>query len=154
MISYTDDNIPIETFLLSFFKDGEKMISIKNVHKQFMTKNGPITAVDNVNLEISEGEIFGVIGYSGAGKSTLIRLLNGLEIPTSGTIYVADQEISNIQGTPLRKARQEIGMIFQHFNLLWSRTVNENIAFPLEIAGVNKAKRKKRVEELIQLVGL
>lgn len=154
MISFTDDNLPIQTSLLSFLKEGEKMITIKNVNKKFMTKNGPITAVDNVNIEISEGEIFGVIGYSGAGKSTLIRLLNGLEIPTSGTIYVADQEISNIQGTPLREARQEIGMIFQHFNLLWSRTVNENIAFPLEIAGVSKAKRKKRVEELIQLVGL
>src|SRR5690625_2572998 len=106
----------------SLFKEGEKMITIKNVNKQFMTKNGPIIAVDNVNMEIPEGEIFGVIGYSGAGKSTLIRLLNGLEIPTSGTIHIADQEITNMKGAPLRKARQEIGMIFQHFNLLWSRT--------------------------------
>src|SRR5690625_318525 len=130
------------------------MITIKNVSKQFDTKHGTIVALDNVNLEISEGEIFGIIGYSGAGKSTLIRLLNRLEIPTSGSIHVAGQEISNIKGAPLRKARQEIGMIFQHFNLLWSRTVEENIAFPLEIAGVSKLERKKRVADLIELVGL
>ena len=106
-----------------------------------------------MNLEIQEGEIFGVIGYSGAGKSTLIRMLNGLEIPTGGTVTVADKQISHIKGADLRTARQEISMIFQHFNLLWSRTVRENIAFPLEIAGIPKRKRSKRVDELISLVG-
>ncbi len=111
-------------------------------------------AVDDVNLDISEGEIFGVIGYSGAGKSTLIRMLNGLELPTEGNVIVADNEVSTIKGSKLRKARQEISMIFQHFNLLWSRTVKENIAFPLEIAGVSKNERIKRVDELIKLVGL
>ncbi|MBT2657434.1 methionine ABC transporter ATP-binding protein [Bacillus sp. ISL-18] len=130
------------------------MISIQNVRKIFPSKKGDLKAVDDVNLEIKEGEIFGVIGYSGAGKSTLIRMLNGLEIPTEGSVTVAGRVISKIKGSELRKARQEISMIFQHFNLLWSRTVSENIAFPLEIAGVKGPQRKKRVAELIQLVGL
>ena len=130
------------------------MISIKNAKKIFSTKQGNVTAVTDVDLEINEGEIFGVIGYSGAGKSTLIRMLNGLEIPTGGTVTVADKQISHIKGADLRNARQEISMIFQHFNLLWSRTVRENIAFPLEIAGIPKRKRQQRVDELIRLVGL
>lgn len=130
------------------------MISIKNIQKIYPSKNGQVKAVNNVNLEISKGEIFGVIGYSGAGKSTLIRMLNGLELPTNGTITVANNEVSKIKGRKLRKARQEISMIFQHFNLLWSRTVSENISFPLEIAGVGKNDREKRVNELIKLVGL
>nr|WP_050180209.1 methionine ABC transporter ATP-binding protein [Domibacillus robiginosus] len=130
------------------------MIFIEQAKKIFQTKNGPVKAVDNINLSIQEGEIFGMIGYSGAGKSTLIRMLNGLETPTEGSVTVAGRKISTIKGSELRKARQEIGMIFQHFNLLWSRTVRENIAFPLEIAGVGKAERMKRVDELIELVGL
>ncbi|OIK08481.1 methionine ABC transporter ATP-binding protein [Bacillus sp. MUM 116] len=130
------------------------MISIKNVRKIFPSKMGQLKAVDDVNLEINQGEIFGVIGYSGAGKSTLIRMLNGLELPTDGSVTVAGREVSKIKGRDLRKARQEISMIFQHFNLLWSRTVSENIEFPLEIAGVNKAERAKRVNELVKLVGL
>jgi D-methionine transport system ATP-binding protein len=130
------------------------MISIKNVRKIFPSKQGQLKAVDDVNLEIQEGEIFGVIGYSGAGKSTLIRMLNGLELPTDGTVTVAGRIISQITGSELRKARQEISMIFQHFNLLWSRTVRDNIAFPLEIAGVKGPERQKRVDELIKLVGL
>jgi D-methionine transport system ATP-binding protein len=130
------------------------MISIKSVRKVFQSKKGQLKAVDDVNLEIQDGEIFGVIGYSGAGKSTLIRMLNGLELPTEGSITVAGREISKIKGSELRKARQEISMIFQHFNLLWSRTVSENIAFPLEIAGVSAPQRKKRVAELVKLVGL
>ncbi|WP_418303032.1 methionine ABC transporter ATP-binding protein [Neobacillus drentensis] len=130
------------------------VISIKNVQKIFPSKQGQLRAVDDVNLEIQEGEIFGVIGYSGAGKSTLIRMLNGLELPTDGTVTIADRVISKIKGAELRKARQEISMIFQHFNLLWSRTVSENIAFPLEIAGIKGPERQKRVSELIKLVGL
>ena len=130
------------------------MITIKNVKKIFSTKQGDVTAVTDVNLEIQEGEIFGVIGYSGAGKSTLIRMLNGLEIPTDGSVTVANKQVSHIKGSELRTARQKIGMIFQHFNLLWSRTVRENISFPLEIAGVSKANRIKKVDELIKLVGL
>lgn len=130
------------------------MISIANVKKIFATKSGTVTAVDEINLNIDQGEIFGIIGYSGAGKSTLIRMLNGLESPSEGSVVVAGRKVSNIRGAELRQARQEISMIFQHFNLLWSRTVRENIAFPLEIAGVPKEKRKERVDELIQLVGL
>ncbi|CAG9609655.1 methionine ABC transporter ATP-binding protein [Pseudoneobacillus rhizosphaerae] len=130
------------------------MISIKNVQKIYASKQGQVKAVDDVNIEITEGEIFGVIGYSGAGKSTLIRMLNGLEIPSDGTITVANRVVSKIKGRSLRQARQEISMIFQHFNLLWSRTVKENIAFPLEIAGIDKAERTNRVNELIKLVGL
>ncbi len=130
------------------------MITLSNVNKIYKTKAGQVQAVNNVNLKIEKGEIFGIIGYSGAGKSSLIRLLNGLEKPTSGEIKVAGSKIDSISGALLRKARLEISMIFQHFNLLWSRTVRENIAFPLEIAGVGKAERLKRVDELIKLVGL
>ncbi|HZH60265.1 MAG TPA: methionine ABC transporter ATP-binding protein [Metabacillus sp.] len=130
------------------------MITLSNVNKIYETKSGQVKAVNNVNLQIEKGEIFGIIGYSGAGKSSLIRLLNGLEKPTSGEVKVADSKIDSISGANLRKARLEISMIFQHFNLLWSRTVRENIAFPLEIAGVKKAERLKRVDELIKLVGL
>ncbi|HWL23204.1 MAG TPA: methionine ABC transporter ATP-binding protein [Ureibacillus sp.] len=130
------------------------MIELKNISKLYSTKNGEITAVKDVNLTIQQGEIFGIIGYSGAGKSSLIRLLNGLEKPTTGAVVVNGQEISSISGNKLRAARQKISMIFQHFNLLWSRTVEENIAFPLEIAGVKKEARAKKVKELIELVGL
>ncbi len=130
------------------------MISIKELSKVFHTKDQDVQAVDQLNLEIEKGEIYGVIGYSGAGKSTFIRLLNRLEDPTAGSIRIDNQEITSLSKGKLRLARQEIGMIFQHFNLLWSRTVHDNIAFPLEIAGMTKAKRDKRVEELIDLVGL
>ncbi|WP_339195572.1 methionine ABC transporter ATP-binding protein [Solibacillus sp. FSL R5-0449] len=130
------------------------MIDIQNITKVYNTKNGKLTAVDNVSLSINKGEIYGIIGYSGAGKSTMIRLLNGLEKPTTGSVIVGGQDIAKASGAKLREARQKISMIFQHFNLLWSRTVEENIAFPLEIAGVSKADREKRVEELIELVGL
>ncbi|NPC94100.1 methionine ABC transporter ATP-binding protein [Bacillus sp. WMMC1349] len=130
------------------------MINLRNVSKTYQSNHGDVHAVREVTLTIKKGEIFGIIGYSGAGKSSLIRLLNGLEQPTSGEIEVAGRTISQIKGKVLRKARQEISMIFQHFNLLWSRTVRENIAFPLEIAGMNKDQRLKRVDELIELVGL
>ncbi|HEY9571433.1 MAG TPA: methionine ABC transporter ATP-binding protein [Metalysinibacillus sp.] len=130
------------------------MITLKNIVKKYTTKSGPLTAVDQVSLTINKGEIFGIIGYSGAGKSTLIRLLNGLEQPTDGEVIVNDLRFSHIKGKELREARQKVSMIFQHFNLLWSRTVEENIAFPLEIAGVPKAQREARVKELINLVGL
>ncbi|WP_096202513.1 methionine ABC transporter ATP-binding protein [Bacillus sp. FJAT-45350] len=130
------------------------MISLSQIRKVFQTRDGTVTAIDRINLDINEGEIFGIIGYSGAGKSTLIRMLNNLERPTEGTVSIAGKNLSSMTGQELRKARQEISMIFQHFNLLWSRTVRENISFPLEIAGVKKNDREKRVKELIQLVGL
>ncbi|UCZ52570.1 methionine ABC transporter ATP-binding protein [Bacillus shivajii] len=130
------------------------MISLSKLVKTFNTRDGKVTAVDHIDLTIEKGEIFGIIGYSGAGKSTLIRLLNMLEAPTSGEVSVADKNMNNLSKKELRNARQEIGMIFQHFNLLWSRTVKENIAFPLEIKGVPKKERDNRVNELIELVGL
>jgi D-methionine transport system ATP-binding protein len=130
------------------------LITLSKIGKVFQTKDGKVTAVDDIDLTIDKGEIFGVIGYSGAGKSTLIRMLNMLEAPTSGNVEVAGKKMNGMSSQKLREARQEIGMIFQHFNLLWSRTVSENIAFPLEIKGVSKAEQKKRVEELVRLVGL
>lgn len=130
------------------------MIHLQNLSKTFKTSNGQLIAVDDVTLTVEQGEIFGIIGYSGAGKSTLIRLLNGLEKPTSGSVTVNGQEISSSSGQGLRSARQKVSMIFQHFNLLWSRTVEDNISFPLEIAGISKIKRNERVKELIELVGL
>lgn len=130
------------------------MIELKNVSKVFSDGTQEIVAVDDVSLHIDEGEIFGIIGYSGAGKSTLVRTLNGLEQPTSGSITVAGKELSHLSGKKLRQSRQKIGMIFQHFNILWSRTVVENIMFPLEIAGVPKKERLERAQELVRLVGL
>ncbi|HEU5139446.1 MAG TPA: ATP-binding cassette domain-containing protein [Bacillales bacterium] len=130
------------------------MIRLEGLKKIFPTKSGNVTAVEDVNLDIQEGEIFGIIGYSGAGKSTLVRLLNALERPTEGSVTIAGKNLSKLNNKQLRTARREISMIFQHFNLLWSRTVRQNIAFPLEVAGISKSKRRKRVEELIQLVGL
>ena len=130
------------------------MISIEGLTKTFFIKEDAIHAVKDVNLTIAEGEIFGVIGYSGAGKSTFIRLLNRLEEPTSGKVSIGEEEITSLHGKELRKARQNIGMVFQHFNILWSRTVRENISYPLEVNRVPKAERNARVDELIQLVGL
>lgn len=130
------------------------MIVLKNISKTFYQGDRPIIAVDNINLHIEQGHVFGIIGYSGAGKSTLIRLLNGLEKPTTGSVIIAGQDISAATGEALRKARLKISMVFQHFNLLWSRTVSDNIAFSMQIAGVPRAQIKSRVAELIELVGL
>ncbi|GAA0474907.1 methionine ABC transporter ATP-binding protein [Alkalibacterium indicireducens] len=130
------------------------MITLNKVTKTFLNKKQPFEAVKETNLTINKGEIYGIVGYSGAGKSTLLRMLNGLERPSSGSVIIDDKELSPLGKRELRKERQSIGMIFQHFNLLWSRTVLENICFPLEIAGVPKAERIDRARELISLVGL
>lgn len=130
------------------------MIQIQDIVKTFTTKGEDIHAVRGANLEILDGEIFGIIGYSGAGKSTLVRIINQLEKQSSGKVIINGEEIGKLNSTQLRKKRQKIGMIFQHFNLLWSRTVEKNIEFPLEIAGVSKQERKERVQKLIRLVGL
>ena len=130
------------------------MIKVEHVSKTYKAKQGTVEAVKDVSLEISRGEIFGIIGFSGAGKSTLIRLLNGLESVTSGQISINGKDITKLKRKALLKERQKIAMIFQHFNLLWSRTVEENIAFSLEIAGVAKDARNRKVKELIELVGL
>lgn len=130
------------------------MIELKEIRKIYKTKQADVTALDDVNIAIQDGEVYGIVGYSGAGKSTLLRLLNGLEKPTSGEVSLAGKALNTLKNSTLRKERQKIGMIFQHFNLLWSRTVLENILFPLEIARVSKVKRKQRALELIRLVGL
>ncbi|HLS60710.1 MAG TPA: ATP-binding cassette domain-containing protein [Virgibacillus sp.] len=130
------------------------MIAIKGLSKVFTSDRNKIKAVDDLTLSIREGEIFGVIGYSGAGKSTFVRLLNRLEEPSSGQVMINKQEVTALNTKELRFARRDIGMIFQHFNLLWSRTVRENIAFPLEIAGMGTQEREQRVNELMGLVGL
>ena len=130
------------------------MIKLTNIKKIFDTKQKQIHAIKNVSLDINDGEIFGIVGYSGAGKSTLIRIINQLEKQTSGSVIIDDVDITTLNEKELRKKRQSIGMIFQHFNLLWSRTVAQNIELPLEIAKVDKETRKKRVSQLINLVGL
>ncbi|ANM74852.1 amino acid ABC transporter, ATP-binding protein [Lactiplantibacillus plantarum] len=130
------------------------MIEFKDVTKTFDAKQGAVYAVQDVNLKIEDGHIYGIVGYSGAGKSTLVRMLNGLETPTSGSVVIDDVNITTLSGAKLRAQRQKIGMIFQHFNLLWSRTVLENIMFPLEIAGLSKVDARKKAEHLADLVGL
>ena len=130
------------------------MIQIQHLTKVYQTPSHRVLALDDISLEVQCGEIFGIIGLSGAGKSTLIRCINMLENPTQGTIVVNGQEITALKHSDLRQARQKIGMIFQQFNLLSSRTVFDNIMFPLEITGVPKLKARQRVTELLDLVQL
>ena len=130
------------------------MIELKHITKIFHTQKGDISACQDVNLTIQDGEIFGVIGSSGAGKSTLVRIINQLEKQTSGEVIIDGEDISQLSGERLRKKRTKIGMIFQHFNLLWSRTVQKNIELSLEIAGVDKQTRQQKAKQLIELVGL
>lgn len=130
------------------------MIELKQIVQRYHTKNKDVLAVDHVDLNIQSGSIFGVIGFSGAGKSTLIRMFNNLEAPTSGEVIIDGDSISQLSKSDLRKKRQKVSMIFQHFNLLWSRTVLKNITFPLEIAGLSRGEAKRKANELIELVGL
>lgn len=130
------------------------MIKLNSVFKNYQLKNREVVAVKNVSAEIHENEIYGIIGLSGAGKSSLIRMLNRIEEPSGGEIIVNGENILTYDRVKLQKYRQKVGMIFQHFNLLSSRTVEENIAFALEIAKWEKGSIKKRVEELLELVGL
>ncbi|MCR1896038.1 methionine ABC transporter ATP-binding protein [Ligilactobacillus murinus] len=130
------------------------MIEFKQVSKTFATASGQVDAVKNVDLTINAGEVYGIVGFSGAGKSTLVRMLNGLETPTSGEVIINGKRIDNLKGKELRDQRKKIGIIFQHFNLLWSRTVLENIEFPLELVGVAKEERRKKAKHLAELVGL
>jgi D-methionine transport system ATP-binding protein len=130
------------------------MIDIQNVTKVYTTKKKQTVAVDNVSLTIRDGEIFGIIGYSGAGKSTLLRCLNALERPTSGRILIDGIDVTALDAKELRQVRQKIGMIFQHFSLVSSKTVFENIAFALKAAKKPKPDIEKRVNELLDMVGL
>ena len=131
------------------------MITIDNVTKRFQTQDGNwFTAVEPTSLTIQQGEIFGLMGYSGAGKSTLLRLINLLERPDSGTVTIDGKELTSLSTHDLRHARQNIGMIFQQFNLMANRTVAQNIAFALEIAGWGKAAIMPRVMECLEIVDL
>src|SRR3954470_14236593 len=132
------------------------MIEFHGVEKEFPGRGGgtAVRALDGIDLSIGRGEIFGIIGRSGAGKSTLIRVVNMLERPTSGRVVVDGVDMNALDGAGLRAARRGIGMIFQHFNLLSSRTVYDNVALPLELVGLKRAEIKAKVEPLLELVGL
>jgi D-methionine transport system ATP-binding protein len=132
------------------------MIEFHGVEKEFPGRGGGVAvkALDGIDLSIGRGEIFGIIGRSGAGKSTLIRVVNMLERPTAGQVSVDGVEMNALDSAGLRAARRGIGMIFQHFNLLSSRTVYDNVALPLELAGLKRAAIKAKVEPLLELVGL
>lgn len=130
------------------------MISVDRISKSYGSGENVVHALDNVSLNIAKGEIFGVVGQSGAGKSTLIRTINSLERPDSGTVTVDGQNMNLLQGAQLRSARHNIGMIFQHFNLLSSRTVQSNVELSLEITGMDRGARRKRAAEILDLVGL
>lgn len=129
------------------------MIQLQHISKVYEGKNR-VEALKDINLSIKEGEIYGIIGHSGAGKSTLIRCINMLERPTSGAVIVDGTDLVSLSETELRKARKSIGMIFQHFNLLSSRTVYENVAFPLELQGLSKSQIKERVMPILDIVKL
>lgn len=130
------------------------MIRLENVSKTFTDSNKEVHAVNNVSLTINDGDIFGIIGFSGAGKSTLVRCINLLEKPTDGKVFVDDAEITALSGRELRKARKKIGMIFQHFNLMPSRTIFGNVAYPLRGSGLSKEEIKEKVHHLLELVGI
>lgn len=130
------------------------MIEIKNVDKVFKGKDNTVEALKNVSIHVNKGDIFGVIGYSGAGKSTLIRLVNLLEKPTSGEVIVNGKNILKLGSKELRSSRKDIGMVFQHFNLLNSKTIYENIAIPLILNNTPREEIKRRVYDLLEFVGL
>lgn len=130
------------------------IIEVQNLSKVYITQDGEVEALRDINLSIQAGDIYGIIGMSGAGKSTLVRCLNFLEKPTDGKVIIEDSNLGNLKEKDLRKKRSEIAMIFQHFNLLMQKNVIDNICFPLTIAGVKKKDARKRAEELLEIVGL
>lgn len=130
------------------------MIEFKNISKHYELKGQTIRALDQINLSIPEGSIFGIIGYSGAGKSTLIRLINLLERPNQGQIIINQIDFTALDARSLRQERANIGMIFQHFNLLQTKTVAANIEMPLKLLGIPKAEREKRLNELLEFIDL
>ena len=130
------------------------MIALKQIKKTFTVNKGTVTALDDVSLTIEKGEIFGIIGRSGAGKSTLIRMINLLERPTSGQVEIEGQDITKLGKKELSKLRHRIGMIFQHYNLLKTATVEENIAIPLRLEGLDKQTIRQRVDKYLDIVGL
>lgn len=137
-----------------FLLGGIRMIELKDIDVVFKQKDNVVTAVKDVNLTINRGEIFGIVGYSGAGKSTLVRTINLLQRPTHGSVIVNGQNLIELAPAELRTARKKIGMIFQHFNLMNSRTIFDNVAFPLKGSGLSKKEVAHKVAELLNLVGL
>ncbi|CUX26603.1 methionine ABC transporter ATP-binding protein [Clostridium sp. C105KSO13] len=135
-------------------ESSEPIIQLVGLAKEFQTANGPIKALDDINLSIEQGEIFGIIGLSGAGKSTLVRCINYLEIPTSGDVFFERKSLAAMSPKEQRMARQAMGMIFQQFNLLEQRNVLQNVCFPLEIAKWPKKKAVNKAKELLEIVGL
>lgn len=128
------------------------MIELKHVSKTYDSgANGGVDALKDVSLTIEDGDIYGIIGMSGAGKSTLVRCLNLLERPTSGKVFIHDRDLTALSEPEIRRCRQKIGMVFQHFNLLMQRTVLGNVCFPLEIVGMSKKDAKKRAMEVLKL---
>ena len=132
----------------------ESIIQVQHLNKTFGTGDTAVHALEDINLDIKQGEIFGIIGLSGAGKSTLVRCMNLLERPTSGTVIVDGKEMTALSEKELRLARRDVTMIFQSFNLLMQRTCLKNVCFPMEISGVPAAQARKRAAELLELVGL
>ena len=130
------------------------MIELKNIDVTFKNGSHEFKAVDNVSLKINKGEIFGIVGPSGAGKSTLVRVINLLQRPTNGEVIIEGSDITKFNRKQLRKTRLNIGMIFQHFNLLMQKNVLENVCFPLYIQGKSKKDARKRAKELLDIVGL
>ena len=131
-----------------------RMIKIEHVNKTFTTKSGEVPALQDVSLEVEAGDIYGVIGYSGAGKSTLLRMVNLLERPENGAIYINNQNIIDLKERELNILRKDIGMIFQQFNLLESQTVYQNIAIPLILSKLDKKAIEVRVKQLLSFVEL
>ncbi|MBO6215344.1 MAG: ATP-binding cassette domain-containing protein [Lachnospiraceae bacterium] len=131
-----------------------KEIELKNVSKTFDVKDDRVEALKNVSLSIEKGDIYGIIGMSGAGKSTLVRCINYLEVPSEGEVLIDGRSLGSLSDGELRTLRQEIGMIFQHFNLLMQKNVLENVCFPMYIKGKKKKEARKRAKELLELVGL
>lgn len=129
-------------------------IVIENVCKTFQSKDGSVEALKNVSLTIESGDIYGIIGMSGAGKSTLVRCMNFLEVPTEGRVLIDGKSLGDFSKVGLRKQREDIGMIFQHFNLLMQKSVLENVCFPLYIQGKKKPEARARAAELLEIVGL
>ncbi|CAN7557537.1 MULTISPECIES: methionine ABC transporter ATP-binding protein [Acidovorax] len=130
------------------------MIELRGITQTYQGSQGPVEALKGIDLTIQPGEVFGIIGKSGAGKSSLVRVINLLNRPTTGQVIVGGQDLTQLNDAQLREARREIGMVFQHFNLLSSRTVFDNAALPLELAGMDKAAIRERVNPLLELVGL
>ena len=130
------------------------MIRLEHVSKTFDSRAGNVHAVQDVTLTIQDKEIYGIIGFSGAGKSTLVRCINLLERPSRGAVVIDDQDITKMKDKELRAMRKKIGMIFQHFNLMRSRTVYQNIAFPLKGSGLSKAEMDQKIRRLLELVDL